>query len=641
MRVSPRGFTYIAMLATTLCAGTAYSQQNRSSSPQEIYAKCKPAVAMIYTFDSQKAPLEQGSGFIVSKDHIVTNYHVLAGSSSGSIVFSDGTVAMIESVTAASIPGDIAIVRAATGDRQPLQLGDESQVKVGQTVYAIGAPNGLSASLSDGLVSAFREEEGQFRIQITAQVAPGSSGGPLLDDRGLVIGITTSKLTDGGFGFAVGVSDIQHLLKMPLPIPVSLADLTEDNHTAPAQDGLETASALFSQNKYAEAFSALEKSSPEARAGFDGQLLLCRISEEMKDYANAVAACNSASSLQPGDGRPYGYEAFAQLASGDLREAESNALKATQLDHDGIFDDLLGTIYYSEAKYSLVLQHLSANSKDAFALTVLAGAALRTGDIATFRALSSKISALKSSPGGWQLYLDGVAAEKDLKFDSALNDFHACDSDDDFIDPICLISAAMVEAQQGNYDAAKSDISTAIAQHPSDHMALSEGIFIDLVTGNQQEAMRLHEQLAALSREQQDDADDCMYFYAINQASVAESYCASSISSSPESNTTWSNAGYVALDEGQYAQAAHDFSKAKSLYDASTDKHTVTEELDLDWGIAITLYYSGDRKDAKKLYRAIKHDYPDFATLSGLKQLPLIWSDTTQTLITQMVEGLR
>lgn len=227
--------------------------QNKSTLPPEtIYAKCRDSVVTILTFDSNRAPIGQASGFVVGKNRVVTNYHVVAGSSSASIVFGDGSITSVIAVISASSPKDLVILEAETGKRQALALGNELQLKEGETIYAIGAPRGLATSLSSGLVSAFRQNEGQFLIQITAPIAPGSSGGPLLDTLGQVVGVTTSRLREGGFGFAVGASDIQQLLKTPLSVKLSLSDLTSMEATtaspAPASE-LTSVQALFDQKK--------------------------------------------------------------------------------------------------------------------------------------------------------------------------------------------------------------------------------------------------------------------------------------------------------------------------------------------------------------------------------------------------------
>ena len=228
------------------------AQKRSTESPRTIYTQSKGSVVTILTFGPKNEPLSQGSGFVVSKNLIVTNYHVLAGSTTASIVFSDGTIVISKSVVAASQPKDLAILDVDTGNKPSLTVGSELQLKVGESVYAIGAPNGLPASLSDGLVSAFRQDEGQFLIQITAPIAPGSSGGPLFNHQGQVVGITTSRLRDGGFGFAVGVNDIEQLLLVTLTVPLSLSDLPQDYSDGTINE-LQTVQDLFEQKQYSEA----------------------------------------------------------------------------------------------------------------------------------------------------------------------------------------------------------------------------------------------------------------------------------------------------------------------------------------------------------------------------------------------------
>lgn len=627
----------VVILILGMCHG-AGAQSKSGMSPEILYSHNKGSVVTILTFDSNKAGLAQGSGFVVAKNRIVTNYHVLAGSSSASIIFNDGVVVTANRVVAASEPKDIVVVDAATGDHPPLSLGDELQLKVGQTVYAIGAPHGLPASLSNGLVSAFREDEGQFLIQITASISPGSSGGPLFDAQGLVVGVTTSRLKDGSFGFAVGAGDLQHLLKAPLSIPLELSDLTEN---APSSnDDLADVNALVAKEKYPDALSAFRKVPDPAKESFDGQLLLCRIENQIPDYSVAMRACDAAIALHPGDGQPYGQKAYALLLSGDYEEAEANAVKATQMAGGSGFGGLLSLIYYFEEKYALVSKQISSDSNDPFELTLLEGAALRTGDNESYKKFNARIISLKGADNGWTLFYSGLAAEKDLKFDVALADYRKCDADKDFIDPVCAVQVASIETRQGDYRPAKSDISSALQRYPGSRGVRSEAIFIDLLVGDIDEAKRLHGSIAS-GGQQQDDSSECLYFYAINQPGLAVDPCNAMLNANQTSNTTWSNAGYVALDLGQFQLAGTYFRKAWSLYNASSDKHTVAQELDLMWGLTLANYFNGDKKDSKALYRAIKKSYPDLATMSALKQLPLIWSDGTQTLINKVIADFK
>ncbi|MGC1088546.1 MAG: tetratricopeptide repeat-containing serine protease family protein, partial [Candidatus Acidiferrum sp.] len=403
---------------------------------------------------------------------MVTNYHVVSGSSTASIIFDDGSIAMITAVVAASAPKDIAIVEAETGSHPPLPLGDELGLKVGETIYAIGAPKGLAASLSNGLVSAFRQDQGQFLIQITASIAPGSSGGPLLNSEGQVVGLTTSRLTDGSFGFAVGAADVQHLLKVPLSVKLQLSDLTSEEASNPAAV-LSPVQALFDQKKFDDSLTSFGALPESARISFEGELLLCKIQQERKDYANSVQACDGAIQSRPSESAPYGLKAFSLLALGDNEQAEIAASKATQLSDDTYFKNLLGLIHYSEEKYNLVPKDLPADSKDAFFLTLLAGAAFHNRDYDSFRQYLSKLNTLKGDDNGWALFLGGVTAQRELNWDIALEKYKKCDADSDFIDPICIVAAAGAELTQGKYDAAKSDIDKALSGHPRNQGAVS------------------------------------------------------------------------------------------------------------------------------------------------------------------------
>jgi hypothetical protein len=103
----------------------------------------------------------------------------------------------------------------------------------------------------------------------------------------------------------------------------------------------------------------------------------------------------------------------------------------------------------------------------------------------------------------------------------------------------------------------------------------------------------------------------------------------------------WSNAGYVALDNGDFQSALAYFAKAWKLFYAPKDKHTGTQELDVCWGTIVAEYYSGDKKAAKNLYHALKENYPQYVVTTSLKQLPLVWSDATVKLIDKVAADLK
>lgn len=194
--------------------------------------------------------------------------------------------------------------------------------------------------------------------------------------------------------------------------------------------------------------------------------------------------------------------------------------------------------------------------------------------------------------------------------------------------------------RQGNFEIAKAQIDATLAQHPGDRSVLSQGIFINLLVGNAEEAEHLHESLKS-TETVPDEFTDCLYYYGRNQAAAAVFHCQAAIRGNENQYAAWSNAGYAALDNGDFQSALADFSKASSIFYASTGKHTVAEELDLSWGIIVAEYYSGNKKDSKNLFRAVKKNYPQFVKTSALKQLPLVWSDTTVKLIDRVAADLK
>jgi S1-C subfamily serine protease len=168
-----------------------------------------------------------GTGFVIDADgHVLTNHHLVGEARTVSVSFDDD-----ETVTArvlgADAANDLALLKVDPGAARlhPLQLGDSTTARVGDPVIAIGNPFGLARTLTTGVVSALQRQltapNGftiQHVIQTDAPINPGSSGGPLLDAQGRVIGITSQIATgrDGGstgIGFAVPIDTAKSKLE--------------------------------------------------------------------------------------------------------------------------------------------------------------------------------------------------------------------------------------------------------------------------------------------------------------------------------------------------------------------------------------------------------------------------------------------
>ncbi len=221
-----------------------------------VYKKALPSVvnitsvAVAYDFFYGAVPKEgQGSGFVIDPaGRILTNFHVVEGARQVEVTTSD------KKKYRANIVGtdpqhDLAVIQISEKAVTPAVLGDSKNLVVGQKVYAIGNPFGLSGTMTRGIISSIRSVRGQRgyideAIQTDAAINPGNSGGPLLNSRGEVIGINSMILTGGaeqsaGIGFAIPINTAKAVLDdlvslgrvrrpslgvIPLPIGPDLAD---------------------------------------------------------------------------------------------------------------------------------------------------------------------------------------------------------------------------------------------------------------------------------------------------------------------------------------------------------------------------------------------------------------------------------
>src|SRR6266404_507663 len=200
--------------------------------PSQVFSRARSSVVVIVASDQNGKREALGSGFIVSRGRIATNHHVLEGMNKAYVVFSDGDVKPAARVVADSTQQDLIVLAVETGSRSPLKFGDELSLQQGDSVYALGAPKGLELTFTNGIVSSFRKSNAQFLIQTTAPIAPGSSGGPLFDSTGGVVGVTTSMLSDApGIYFSVGIGDLRRLLRTPQGVTLPFEEWAKQQDT--------------------------------------------------------------------------------------------------------------------------------------------------------------------------------------------------------------------------------------------------------------------------------------------------------------------------------------------------------------------------------------------------------------------------
>lgn len=182
--------------------------------PQDIARQSLPSVLLIVVNDNHSQPLAMGSGFIVKDGVVATNFHVIEGGSSAIAKNVDSDKPLnVDGILATDPDQDLALLKVTDLRGAPLPMATGKPAEIGQRVYAVGNPKGLQGTFSEGIVSAKRSDNSRTLVQITAPISPGSSGGPVLDKDGAVIGIATATLKDGqNLNFAVGVDALAALL---------------------------------------------------------------------------------------------------------------------------------------------------------------------------------------------------------------------------------------------------------------------------------------------------------------------------------------------------------------------------------------------------------------------------------------------
>ncbi len=315
----------------------------------ELVRRIKPSAVAIETFDARDQKLSRGSGFFIDFDRVVTNRHVIDNAHRAEVHSHNGSVYAVKGVIAVDAEGDLALLRVDAPPNQVRYLTlDRTSPQEGESIVVIGNPFGLEGSVTNGIVSAVRDIPTFGRIiQITAPISPGSSGSPVVNMQGQVIGVATLQITGGqSVNFAIPSERISQLQSGSL---LSLSDLVAAsgrNKRAKAvqyfRDGLSFLSkddcekalpyfekAVESDSNYAEAW---------AQSGF------CR--EKLGRHSEAIEASKKAVALRP-SAESYFNIGLANYYLKQYREAAENYRQAIRLDPYNAADAYyaLGLVY--------------------------------------------------------------------------------------------------------------------------------------------------------------------------------------------------------------------------------------------------------------------------------------------------------
>lgn len=238
----------------------------------DIVLKQKKAVVTIYINDKDGNQVATGSGFVIDPNGIIaTNFHIVSKwlEADNTILFKmeNGSFYPVEALISFDEDNDVALLKVSGKELLTIKLATGYETKQGESVVVIGSPLGLETTVSDGIISSIRGKGGI--IQITAPISPGSSGSPVFNSKGEVIGVATFLIKEGqNLNFAIPVRHVTKLLydyktqkkternvveskPSEAPSPVSTPTPMPDALFPEAR--FEKADALFSEKKYEDA----------------------------------------------------------------------------------------------------------------------------------------------------------------------------------------------------------------------------------------------------------------------------------------------------------------------------------------------------------------------------------------------------
>jgi cytochrome c-type biogenesis protein CcmH/NrfG len=175
-----------------------------AKSASEIFEQASKSVVIVYNLDDKDNRQQFASGVVMPNGEVATNHHIIEKAARLAVIFNGKAFAA--KISHYDPEKDICLLDVPDLKAPIALIGNTNQLKVGARVYAICSPSGLELTLSEGIVSGFREMKGGHYIQNTAPISSGSSGGGLFDENGLLVGLPTFYLTEGQqLNFAVPV----------------------------------------------------------------------------------------------------------------------------------------------------------------------------------------------------------------------------------------------------------------------------------------------------------------------------------------------------------------------------------------------------------------------------------------------------
>jgi len=326
--------TIPVLLAVLIAAGVPAFGQD---SLPELVRRIKPSAVAIETFDARGQSVSRGSGFFIGPDRVITNRHVIERSTRVEVHLFDGKKFIVKGVLAVDGEGDLALLQVSVPRDlyAPLPLV-RTVPQEGESIVVVGNPFGLEGSVSNGIVSAVRDIPGYGRIiQITAPISPGSSGSPVVNMYGQVIGVASLQAAEGqSLNFAVPA---ERILQMRVGDIQTVSNLTAEslkNKRAAAERFYSQGVAQLSRDDFERALPyferAVEMDPNYAEAWYQAGFCYGILGR----HSDALRASRQAAKLRPEWAETYVNIGVSSFALGQYEDAVGAYRQAVRLEDD-------------------------------------------------------------------------------------------------------------------------------------------------------------------------------------------------------------------------------------------------------------------------------------------------------------------
>jgi len=287
----------------------------------KVFKENSNAVVVVITYNEKGKPISQGSGFIVRTDGaVVTNYHVISNAKSIKVK-AGNKVLDVEGLIYIDKENDIVILKVKGENLPAVKLGRIETARIRETVYVISSPKGLENTISDGILSGTREITLNKKIlQITASISPGSSGAPVFNKDGEVIGIATFIIKEAqNLNFAMSVNLIKD--KIDSKKVTALKDSALEDYKKTADYWFYSGYYLEEAGMHKESIEA-NKQAIRIKPDFaEAHYNLGRAYGNLGRYKEAIESFKQAIRIKPDFANAHNNIAFTYLALNDRRSA--------------------------------------------------------------------------------------------------------------------------------------------------------------------------------------------------------------------------------------------------------------------------------------------------------------------------------